>query len=106
MFAGRFTGITGGGGGGVSGENERTRSWNVSRSPRDKPIEPVSRLSVNLSVFESVVVQTASGSTIRGRVNGYVPIPEIIDRVKLLDGLVLVRVYMHIRLIHILRFNR
>lgn len=56
-------------------------------------------------VFGSVVVQTASGWTIRGRVNGYVPIPEIIDRVKLLDELVLVRVYMRIRLIHILRFH-
>lgn len=44
-----------------------------------------------------MVVQTASGWTIRGRVNGYVPIPEIIDRVKLLDGLVLVRVYMRIQ---------
>lgn len=32
-------------------------------------------------------MQTASGWTIRGRVNGYVPIPEIIDRVKLLDGI-------------------
>lgn len=48
-------------------------------------------------------MQTASGWTIRGRVNEYVPIPEIIDRVKLVDVLVLVRVYMRIRLIHILR---
>lgn len=62
-------------------------------SPRDK-LEPISRLSVNLSFLDLWLCKPRLAGQFG---DGYVPIPEIIDRVKLLDGLVLVRVYMRIQ---------